>query len=131
VKDQVLEQLHRNRAAAAVEPALEHGQERDEVDAAVVEVPLVLDRDDRLLHHVGDLARPEHDRTAAIGLPAAVPPGHHDLRRRHEQPEMLRRKVPERLRFGRIACPGAKGQGEKERQDAADCAVHRFLDTRA
>jgi hypothetical protein len=30
-----------------------------------------------------------------------------------------------------MACRGAKGQGEKERQDPADCAVHRFLDTRA
>ena len=80
MKHEVLQELHRDRAAAPAQAAAKHGRQRDEVDAAVVHVALVLDGDDGLLHRLRDLVGREHDRTAAIRIPTRRGPGDHDLR---------------------------------------------------
>ena len=113
VEDEVLEELHRDRAAAAVEAALEHRHEGDQVDPAMVEVALVLDRHDGGLHGGRDLVGAQDHRTAAIGVEAARRARHHHLGRGDEQPELLRREIPEPLRFGR----GLRRPAEEDEQE--------------
>ena len=63
--ERVLDELLRDRRAALHDLLVRHvgpdrPQDAVEVDAAVLEEALVLDGDDRLLHHVGDLVRADH-----------------------------------------------------------------------
>jgi cytosine deaminase len=55
VEDQVLEELHGDRAATSRKAALHDGQQRDDVNPTMVEVALVLGGHDGLLHHLRDL----------------------------------------------------------------------------
>ena len=76
----VLHELLRDRRAALDDRAVpqvlpDRAHDASHVDAAVLEEPPVLDRDDRLLHQVGDLVRLDDDArlvTAEHGQHAAV-----------------------------------------------------------
>ena len=97
VEDEVLQQLHRDGASPAVEAAPKHGEQGDDVDAAVIEIALVLDRGDRRFHDRRDFVGPEHDRAAAIGIEPVLGARDHHLRRSDEDAEMVRLQVPERI----------------------------------
>src|SRR5215207_10505859 len=70
VEDQVLEELHRDRAATPAQATAKHRAKSDKVNAAVVHQPLVLDRNDRLLHRFRDLVRLQHNGTATVRIQA-------------------------------------------------------------
>src|SRR5215207_10349061 len=70
VEDQVLEKLHRDRAATPAQATAKHRPQSDKVNAAVVHEPLVLDGDDGLLHCLRDLVRLEDDWAPAIRIPS-------------------------------------------------------------
>jgi hypothetical protein len=125
VEHKVLEELHGDRAAAPAQAAPQHRCERDEINAAVIHVALILDSDDGLLHRLGDLVRLEHDRAAAIRIPARCGPGHHDLRRGHENTEMVWLEVPESAALGGVGVGGAGDCGQN--QSSTKGALHRVF----
>jgi hypothetical protein len=79
VQHEVFQKLHGDGAAAAAQPAPQDRQERDHIDPTVIEIALVLDGDDGLLHHGGNFRRRQNDRAAAIRVPSRSRPGDHDL----------------------------------------------------
>src|SRR5215218_9172516 len=88
----------------------------------MVHVALILDGDDGLLHRLGDLVGLEHDRAAAVRVPARCSPGYHDLGRSHENTKLVRLEVPEGWVLGGSSAGWSGKCGQK--QSSTKGALH-------
>ena len=113
-------ELHRDRAAAAAQTAFEDGQHGQHVDTTVIEIALVLDGHDGLLHDFGDLGELRRPGTGNM-RPSRLGPCDHDLGRSDEEAEGAGLQVPKGDRRRRLCTEGLRQDGEQERsQDGAD-----------
>ena len=89
-------------------------QERSEVDPLVVVEPLVLDRDDRVPHDVGDPPRTDDDAVLAGVQAGDERPVRREQERRLGQRVRVAPRLSERRQIARRGCEGERDQADHE-----------------